>query len=103
MKEIKAIIQPFKLDAVLNALHGLGDLPSVAVSVVEAVDTRQELYDRAHKVRLELMVPSNRVEEVAAAIQAAAHTGKPGDGRIFVIPIDESILIRTGERGHEVR
>lgn len=103
MKEIKAVIQTFKLDAVLAALHELGDLPSVVVSDAYAVDTQHELFNRAHKSKIELMVPVERVEEVVEAIQTAAHTGNPGDGRIYVIPIEASVLIRTGEKGGSAR
>jgi len=99
MKEIKAVIRPFKLDAVLAALHQVADLPALSVSDSQAVDTAHDLFERAPKVKIELMVPDDQVEAVIGLILQAAHTGNPGDGRIFVIPIEESVLIRTGERG----
>lgn len=103
MKEIKAIIQPFKLDEVLTALHEVGNLPSVAISETSVVDTTLDYRESHPKMKLELMVPDDLVEQVTDCIRNAAHTGQTGDGRIFVIPIQESILIRTGERGEESR
>lgn len=99
MKEIKAIIQPFKLDAVLRALHEIDGLPGVTVSEVRAVSVEQGHYAQILKTKLEIMVPAQLVDRVVAAIQTHAHTGQRGDGRIFVIPIDETVNIRTGERG----
>ena len=103
MKEIKAIIQPFKLDEVLAALHEVGNLPSVAVSETSVVDTTLDFRESHPKLKLEVMVPDDLVEKVTDCIGKAAHTGQMGDGRIFIIPIEESILIRTGERGEESR
>jgi nitrogen regulatory protein P-II 1 len=103
MKEIKAVIQPFKLDHVLNALHQIGDLPSLVISEASAIDVGHDLFERVPKIKLELMVPDQLVDKVVGAIRAAAHTGQPGDGRIFVIPIQESILIRTGARSEDTR
>ncbi|MEW5884156.1 MAG: P-II family nitrogen regulator [Armatimonadota bacterium] len=103
MKEVKALIQPFKLDAVLNALHEVGNLPAVGVSSAEAVDTQHDLFERWPRAKIELMVPDDLVEIVVAVIQTAAHTGNPGDGRIFVIPIEDCVVIRTGERGGSAR
>lgn len=103
MKEVKAVIQPFKLDAVLNALRDLEDLPSIVVSDAHAIDTHQSMYERHNKTRIELMVPDRRVEEVVQAITQAARTGNLGDGRIFVLPVEECVLIRTGESGEVAR
>lgn len=103
MKEVKAVINQFKLDNVLSALHDIGGLPSVAISSIEAVDTTPDRFVAAPRTRIELMVPDGLVEIVVEAIRAAAHTGNPGDGRIFIIPIEETVLIRTGERGHSPR
>lgn len=98
MKEIKAVIQPFKLDEVLSALHEVGNLPSVVISEARAVDPASEFRESHPRLKLELMVPDALVEMVITAIQRAAHTGHPGDGRIFVVPIHDTVLIRTGER-----
>lgn len=103
MKEVKAIVHPFKLDAVLNALHHIGDLPGVVVGEAQEVDTARDMYERVRMAKIELMVPDGQVEAVVGVIAQAAHTGNPGDGRIFVIPIEECIVIRSGERGDEAR
>lgn len=97
MKEIKAVIQPFMLDEVMDALRGIEGLPGMSVSEVRAVFQGEGRYDQVVKMKLEMMIPDTLVETVVQAIQKAAHTGKPGDGRIFVIPIEQSMKIRTGE------
>jgi len=99
MKEIKAIIRPFMLDPVLDALHGIAGLPGVTVSEARAVSVERGHYEQVVKAKLEVMVPDALVEPVLQAIRKNAHTGNPGDGRIFVIPIEETVRIRTGERG----
>ena len=110
MKKIEAIIKPFKLDEVKEALHEIG---LRGITVVEAKGFgRQkghtELYRGAEyvvdflpKVKLEIVLEDNQVERAIEAIQAAAKTGRIGDGKIFVSTIDEAIRIRTGERGPE--
>lgn len=103
MKEVKAIVHPFKLDAVLNALHHIGDLPAVVVGEAQVVDTARDMYERVRMAKIELMVPDGQVEAVVGVIAQAAHTGNPGDGRIFVIPIEECVVIRSGERGEGAR
>ena len=103
MKEVKAVIKPFKLDAVLNALHQIGNLPVVVVGEAQAIDTAQDLYEPVGVLKIEMMVPDEFVETVVGSIAEAAHTGNVGDGRIFVIPIEESVVIRTGERGESAR
>jgi len=97
MKEIKAIIQPFMVNHVLHALHGIPGLPAVTVSEVRAIDTRSGRFEQVVKSRLEIMVPDEQASAVMHAIQIHAHTGKSGDGRVFVIPIEDSVSIRTGE------
>ncbi len=99
MKEIKAIIQPFMLERVMNALHEVKDLPAVTISTAHGVSVEGGAHDQVLKTKLEIMVPDERVEHLVAAIQKAAHTGKPGDGRIFVLPVEQTVKIRTGERG----
>lgn len=99
MKEIKAIIQPFMLERVMNALHEIKDLPAVTLSTAHGVSVERGAHDQVLKTKLELMVPDDRVEQLVGVIQQAAHTGKAGDGRIFVLPVEETVKIRTGERG----
>lgn len=98
MKEIKAIIQPFLLDRVLGALHGIEDLPGVTVSEARAVNMKRGHYEQVVKVKLEVMVADSLVTPVVQAIQKNAHTGNVGDGGIFVIPVEQIINIRTGEQ-----
>ena len=106
MKEIKAIIQPFMLDKVLDALHQLAGIPGCIVSRVEThgraggldVDERVA---QATKVKLELVVPDRLVEQVVKLIQTHAHTGNKGDGKIFVVETVDAVAIRTGERGEK--
>lgn len=103
MKEIRAIIRPHKLDEVLNALHKIGRLPSVVSCQVTTTNVGAEFYKSEPMTRIELMIPDELVESVAGLILQAAHTGNAGDGRIFIIPMDDSIVIRTGDRGEDSR
>ena len=108
MKKIEAIIKPFKLDDVKEALGGLG-VEGLTVTEVKGFGRQKghtELYRGAEyivdflpKIKLEVVVDDDKVEGVIEAIVGAANTGKIGDGKIFVLPLDEAIRIRTGERG----
>lgn len=98
MKEVKAIIQPFMLHHVLNALHQLEGLPAVTVSEVRGIDTQRGSFEQVVKSKIEIMVPDELAPKVVEAIQTHAHTGKSGDGRVFIIPIESSVKIRTGEQ-----
>jgi len=108
MKKIEAIIKPFKLDDVKTALHALG-MQGLTVSDVKGFGRQKchtELYRGAEytvdflpKVKLEIVVGDDKVDAVVEAITEAAATGKIGDGKIFVLPLGESVRIRTGERG----
>ncbi|RMF17048.1 MAG: P-II family nitrogen regulator [Candidatus Dadabacteria bacterium] len=110
MKKVEAIIKPFKLDDVKEALSEIG-IGGVTVSEVKGYGRQKghtELYRGAEyvvdfipKVKLEIVVDEARVEGVVEAIMNAARTGKIGDGKIFVAPLDEVVRIRTGERGPE--
>jgi len=108
MKKIEAIIKPFKLDEVKEALHEVG---IKGITVIEAKGFgRQkghtELYRGAEyvvdflpKVKVEVVIEDNLAERAIEAIQQAARTGRIGDGKIFISSIEEAIRIRTGERG----
>jgi len=110
MKKIEAIIKPFKLDEVKEALHEVG---IQGITVVEAKGFgRQkghtELYRGAEyvvdflpKVKIEVVIDDAMTDRVVEAIQNAAQTGRIGDGKIFIATIDEAIRIRTGERGKD--
>jgi len=108
MKKIEAIIKPFKLDDVKEALTELG-VVGMTVTEVRGFGRQKghtELYRGAEyvvdflpKVKLEIIVRDEQVAEVVETIEKSAKTGRIGDGKIFVLPIDEIIRIRTGERG----
>jgi len=110
MKKIEAIIKPFKLDDVKEALLEIG-ISGITVSEVKGHGRQQghtELYRGAEyvvdflpKVKLEIVVNDEMVEDVIKAISESARTGKIGDGKIFVIPIEKAIRIRTGEEDEE--
>jgi nitrogen regulatory protein P-II 2 len=110
MKLIKAIIKPFKLDDVREALSEVG-VQGITVSEVKGFGRQKghtELYRGAEyrvdflpKVKLETVVSDDDVENVVNAIRESANTGKIGDGKIFVLPIEQAIRIRTGESGNE--
>ena len=108
MKKIEAVIKPFKLDDVKDALHEVG-VSGITVSEVKGFGRQKghtELYRGAEyvidflpKVKVEVVVEDILVENVIEAITQAARTGRIGDGKIFVTPIDEAVRIRTGDRG----
>ncbi len=110
MKKVEAIIKPFKLDEVKESLSGIG-VQGLTVSEVKGFGRQKghtELYRGAEyvvdflpKVKLEIIVREEQVVEVVETIEKAAKTGRIGDGKIFVLPIDEIIRIRTGERGSD--
>lgn len=108
MKKIECIIKPFKLDDVKAALSDLG-IPGMTVSEVRGFGRQKghtELYRGAEyqidfipKVKVEVIVPEERVADVVSAVQKEACTGRIGDGKIFVLPVEQSVRIRTGETG----
>ena len=110
MKKIEAIIKPFKLDEVKEALHEAG-VQGMTVTEVRGFGRQKghtELYRGAEyvvdflpKVKIEVVVENGQVDDVVEAIQNAARTGRIGDGKIFIIPVENVIRVRTGERGKE--
>ena len=110
MKKIEAIIKPFKLDEVKEALARLG-IEGMTVSEVKGFGRQKghtELYRGAEyvveflpKVKLELLVEDGRAPRVVETIMTTARTGRIGDGKIFVMPVPDAVRIRTGERGHD--
>jgi len=110
MKKIEAIIKPHKLDDVKDRLRELG-ISGMTVYEVKGFGRtggKTEVYrgssyvvDFVPKARIEVVVKDSVVTEVVQAIMATAKTGKIGDGKIFVTPVDEAIRIRTGERGED--
>ncbi|MCP4007562.1 MAG: P-II family nitrogen regulator [bacterium] len=108
MKKIEAVIKPFKLDEVKEALSHVG-VQGITISEVKGFGRQRghtELYRGAEyvvellpKVKMELVVIDDMAEKVVETIHQAAHTGRIGDGKIFVLPIEETVRIRTGDRG----
>ena len=108
MKKIDAVIQPFKLEDVKQALIDIG-IDGMTISEVRGHGRQKghtEVYrgaeynvDLIPKVRIELVVPESRLDEVVGVLSKAARTGKIGDGKIFVFPIEDAIRIRNGEHG----
>ena len=98
MKEVKAIIHPFMLSSVLAGLRQLKGLPAATVSTVQGYSDIQPDYAPEVKTKLEIMIPDALVDSVVQVIQRHARTGNAGDGRIFVIPVESTVKIRTGER-----
>ena len=108
MKKIEAIIKPFKLDDVKEAITELGNF-GITVAEVKGFGRQKghtELYRGAEyvidflpKIKVEIVVEDEMVEKVVSAIENAAKTGKVGDGKIFIIPVEDAVRIRTGERG----
>ena len=106
MKKIEAVIKPFKLDEVKEALQDVG-VQGLSVIEVKGFGRQKghtELYRGAEyvvdflpKVKLEVVVPDDQAERVVEAVAAAAQTGRIGDGKIFVSPIEHALRIRTGE------
>ncbi|MCP4691001.1 MAG: P-II family nitrogen regulator [Desulfobacterales bacterium] len=110
MKKIEAIIKPFKLDDVKEGLNEIG-IQGMTMSEVKGYGRQKghkEIYRGAEyvvdfipKTKIEIVVADDQVEQVVEAIRNSANTGKIGDGKIFVLPVEEAIRVRTGERGTE--
>ncbi len=108
MKKIEAIIKPFKLDDVKEALNDIG-IHGMTVSEVKGYGRQKghtEIYRGAEyavdfipKIKIEIVTEADQAEKVAKTIQQSAMSGKIGDGKIFIIPMDEVIRVRTGETG----
>jgi nitrogen regulatory protein P-II 1 len=110
MKKIEAIIKPFKLDEVKDALNEIG-IQGITVSEVRGFGRQKghtELYRGAEyvvdflpKIKIEIIIKADMVAQVIEVIVNSAKTGRIGDGKIFVLPVDEVVRIRTGERGED--
>ena len=110
MKKVEAIIKPFKLDEVKDALVeiGIGGMTVTEVRGFGQQKGHTEIYrgteyviDFLPKVKIEVIVRDEDVEKVVETIMKTAHTGRVGDGKIFIIPVEDVIRIRTGERGEQ--
>ncbi|MBW2119548.1 MAG: P-II family nitrogen regulator [Deltaproteobacteria bacterium] len=110
MKKIEAIIKPFKLDEVKDGLSGI-EIKGLTVSEVKGFGRQRghkEVYrgaeyqvDFVSKIKIEVVLESEMVPEAVKIIQEKARTGQIGDGKIFILPVEEVIRIRTGETGKE--
>ena len=108
MKKIEAIIKPFKLDDVKEALNEVG-IQGMTVSEVKGYGRQKghkEIYRGAEyvvdfipKIKIEIVVAADRADQVVDKIREAANTGKIGDGKIFVVPVEQAVRVRTGETG----
>ncbi len=108
MKKIEAVIKPFKLDEVKDSLNAIG-VQGITVTEVKGFGRQKghtELYRGAEyvvdflpKVKIEVIAADNMVAKIIETIETAAKTGRIGDGKIFVTPVEEVVRIRTGERG----
>ena len=108
MKKIEAIIKPFKLDDVKEALNEVG-IQGMTITEVKGYGRQKghkEIYRGAEyvvdfipKLKVEIIVDATRADEVVDVITKAANTGKIGDGKIFILPVETAIRVRTGERG----
>ncbi|MFP4348114.1 MAG: P-II family nitrogen regulator [Thermodesulfobacteriota bacterium] len=110
MKKIEAVIKPFKLDDVKEALNEMG-IQGMTISEVKGYGRQKghkEIYRGAEyvvdfipKIKIEIVVEASWADQVVEKIQEAAHTGKLGDGKIFVLPVEKAIRVRTGEKGKD--
>jgi nitrogen regulatory protein P-II 1 len=110
MKKVEAIIKPFKLDEVKEALHAIG-IQGITVSEVKGFGRQKghtELYrgteyvvDFLPKIKMEIVVKDELVTKVVETVVEAAKTGRIGDGKVFVLSVDEVVRIRTGEKGDD--
>jgi nitrogen regulatory protein PII len=110
VKKIEAILKPFKLDEVKEAITGLG-IQGMTVTEVKGFGRQKghkEVYrgaeyqvDFVPKVKIEVVAPTELIPRILEAIKQAAHTGKIGDGKIFVLPVEKAIRIRTGEEDED--
>jgi len=110
LKKIEAIIKPFKLDDVKEALNEIG-IQGMTISEVKGYGRQKghkEIYRGAEyvvdfipKIRIEIVVDSELADQVVEKIIQASNTGKIGDGKIFVLPVEEAVRVRTGERGKD--
>lgn len=110
MKKIEAIVKPFKLDDVKDALNGIG-ITGMTISEVKGYGRQKghtEIYRGAEyvvdfipKIKIEIVVPADQVDQVVETVRVAANTGKIGDGKIFVLPIERVVRVRTGEEDRD--
>ena len=105
IREIKAIVRHERVPDIFRALHEIPDLPGATLSVIQSFGRRIDMdaasagYGETVMAKLELVVPTPMVAAVTAAIKRSAHTGRPGDGKIFVMAVENVINVRSGLQG----
>lgn len=105
MRIITAMIQPFMLNKVTSALEAIEGFPGMTVTQVRGFGRRRNRQEQGslqidefkEKLRLEIVTPSDKVEEIVETLVRAAHTGNSGDGKVFVWPVEDAVRIQTGE------
>lgn len=109
MYEVKSIIRPERVTAVVRALHDIPDVPGITVSVVRGIGKRMPTTNEAipqfgetEMAKLETVVPEHLLQPVLEAVQSAAGTGRPGDGKVFVSRVEEALNLRSGARGPSI-
>ena len=109
MYEVKSIIRPERLSAVVQALHEIPDVPGLTVSVVRGFGRRTSAtsegtpqYGETEMAKLGTVVPEELLQQIVDTVQEVACTGRPGDGKVFVIRVEQAIKIRSGDRGSAV-
>lgn len=107
MREIKAIVRRERVPDVIGALHERADLPGVTISFVQGVGQRAGesgpgQYGEVQMAKIETVVPAELAPWVVDTIKRAAFTGRAGDGKIFVIRVEEAVQVRSGEKGPQV-
>ena len=107
MREIKAIIRRERVSEVIGALHERPDLPGVTISFVDGIGRKPSgagavEFGEVQMAKLETVVSAELVDFVVGTIQRAAFTGRPGDGKIFVVRVEQAVQIRSGEKGPQV-
>lgn len=102
MFEVKAIVRLDRRDEVIAALHDIPGLPGLTVSTVEGIGRRhphQDDYGRVTMAKIEIVVSEDHLTPVLDGLKRSAHTGRPGDGKVFVLCVDQAVRLQTGETG----
>ena len=98
MKKIEAIVQPFMMSAVLDALRRIEGVTGITTSEVHGLNMRAVAsYERHVKLKIEIVVSDELAASVAETVRQRAHTGNPGDGHVFILPVDDATGVRTGQ------
>ncbi|MEX1129827.1 MAG: P-II family nitrogen regulator [Vicinamibacterales bacterium] len=109
MYEVKSIIRPERVASVIQALHEIPNVPGITVSVVRGYGKRTPAtsddapqYGETEMAKLETVVPEELLQQILGTVQEVAGTGRPGDGKVFVIRVEEAVEIHSGDRGSNV-